>query len=440
MGKVKKKYGTLNRQQKRFILRKLGIKDITEIDTALLIKLKEDLKKLKDKRMKKKIVYKLWDIIMCVIIASFAFNNTWEEIEQFVEDHYDWFRSFLKMTGGIPKAITYERVMGIIDSSELNSILLEFFETLIANKDTSHNYLNLDGRVNNGSKRKATMFSEEKKPLNVLNGYSSKNNYCIFSIPIDEKTNEIPAIEDLIKGLNLEGISVTFDALNTQTSNIKAIIKAGGDYYAPIKANQGNFYNDLIDYFDEKKCDEIIAGNTQSQYLTIKEKSHSAIITYECFQTSDVDWYSKKEDWQGLKSIGLIRKTTKKMVQKTIEKETKTGKIKKEKIMVEEISIENRYYISNKYPDVNEFYEITRMHWNVENKIHWHLDYTFLQDKNTTTNKQALLNLEIIHKFILSVLDRVKTYYGKSLVLIRKHLSNNIEEYFPELLTYLLLT
>ena len=169
MGKPKKKYSTLSRQQKRFILRKLNINDITELDTALLIELKENLKVIKDKRMHNKIIYKLWNIIMCVIISSFAFNNTWEEIEQFVEDHYDWFRSFLKMTGGIPNAITYERVMALVDSNELNRILSDFFQCLIVNHDTEHKYLNLDGRVNNGSKRKATMFNEEKKPLNVLN-------------------------------------------------------------------------------------------------------------------------------------------------------------------------------------------------------------------------------------------------------------------------------
>ena len=270
--------------------------------------------------------------------------------------------------------------------------------------------------------------------------FFSEFNYCIFSIQIDEKSNEIPAIEDLIKGLTLNEFVVTWDALNTQTANVKAVIGAGGDYVLPIKANQETFYNDLKDYFDETKCNEIIAGNTQSQYFKFNEKSHSAIITYECFQTSDINWYSKKDKWAGLKSIGLVKKTTRKMVQKTLEKKTKNGKSKKEKVMVEEITIEDRYYISSKYPDVNEFYEVTRMHWNIENKIHWHLDYTFLQDKNTTTNKQALLNLEIIHKFILSILDRVKPYYNKSLVLIRKHLSNDIEETFPELMAYLLLT
>ncbi|MBQ9319042.1 MAG: ISAs1 family transposase, partial [Bacilli bacterium] len=252
---------------------------------------------------------------------------------------------------------------------------------------------------------------------------------------IDDKTNEIPTIENLVKDLNLKGIIVTWDALNTQTKNIEAVIGADGDYVVPIKGNQGTFYQDLIDYFDEKKCEQIIAGNNQSEYLMYIEKSHSSIIKYECFQTSDVNWYSKKVDWKKLNSIGMVRKT---ITQKSVVyNEDKKGKKKKtEKIIT---TVEKKFYISSRFPNIKEFNEATREHWSVENKIHWHLDFTFCQDNNTTTNKKALLNLEIIHKFVLAILERVKLEYSMSLRSIRKHLSNNFKEFFPKLLCYLVL-
>ena len=112
---------------------------------------------------------------------------------------------------------------------------------------------------------------------------------------------------------------------------------------------------------------------------------------------------------------------------------------KNKKVKKSVTTIEYRYYISSRQVNIIEFYQATREHWKVENKIHWHLDFTFCQDKNTTTNKNALLNLEIIHKFILAILERTKPKYNKSLKSIRKHLSNNFEEFFPELLCYLLL-
>lgn len=435
MAKPQKKYSILDKKQINYIKKKLGIKNIQDIDTTILKKLKEILKCLKDVRYQKMIIYKQWDVIMCVILASFADNNTWEEIHTFVKDNYKWFKSFLQMTGGIPTADSYERIIGLIDSNELNKILLDFFKNITPELNAKLEMMNLDGRVNNGSKSSITLFNDAKKPLNCLNCYSNKFGYCISTTQIDDKTNEIPTIENVISGLNLEGVTLTWDALNSQKNNIKAVIAAHGDYVVPIKGNQGNFYNDLIDYFDEKKCEEIIAGNTQSQYLTYTEKSHSSIIKYEIFQTEDIKWYSNLEDWEKVKTFGLVKKTiTKKAIVKNTRKNSKKTTITKEVT-----TVEKRYYISSKQVNVKEFDLATRGHWSIENKIHWHLDFTFCQDKNSTQNKKALLNLEIIHKFVLAILERVKPKYNSSLRGIRKHLSNNFEEFLPELLCYLML-
>lgn len=435
MAKPKKKFSNLTPKQINKIKKELGISRIIDIDIAILKQFKENLKQLKDSRNKNMITYKLWDIIMCTIIASFAYNNDWEEIHQFVVDNYKWFKSFLQMTGGIPTAESYERIMSLVDSEELNKILFDFFKCLTLNMTPKINLLDFDGRVNNGSKRNSTILNEAKKPLNCLNVYSNEYRYCLYTKQIIEKSNEIPMVEKIIEGLDLTGIIVTWDALNTQTKNVEAVINAHGDYVIPIKANQGTFYRDLIDYFDEKRCDQIKAGNLSSQYLSYSEKSHSSFIMYECFQTSDINWYENKDSWSGLQTIGLVKKTiTKKVVT------TKTDKKNKKKKVEETITnTENRYYISSRTVNINEFNTATREHWGVENKIHWHLDFTFCQDKNSTTNKKALLNLEIIHKFVLATLERVKPEYNRSLKKIRQHLSNNFGEFFPEFLAYLLL-
>lgn len=437
MAKPQKKYSNLNKREISFIKKKLGISKIQDIDITILKRLKEELKKIKDTRYKNMIIYKLWDIIMCVILASFAENNTWEEIHTFVVDNYKWFKSFLQMTGGIPSKDTYERVIGLIDSDELNKILFDFFSAITLEQNPQTELYNFDGRVNNGSKRNLTILNDAKSPLNCLNVYSNKYGYCIYTTQINDKSNEIPTIEELVKTLDLKGIIATWDALNSQTKNVEAVINAGGDYVIPIKKNQGTFHQDLVDYFDEQRCDEIIAGNLKSSYLTYTEKSHSAIIKYEVFQTSDVNWYSKISDWKGLKTIGYVRKAITKKV--LVKNERKNAKDKNKKIEKNVTTIEERYYISSRQVNIVEFNNATRKHWNVENKVHWHLDFTFCQDKNSTTNKKALLNLEIIHKFNLAILERAKPRYNKGLRTIRKHLSNNFAEFFPELICYLML-
>ena len=151
---------------------------------------------------------------------------------------------------------------------------------------------------------------------------------------IEDKTNEIPNIPQVLDKLKLKDVIVTWDALNTQTNNITAVIERGGDYVVPIKANQGNFYTDLELYFKEDVLDEIRIGKLKSVYKKIIEKANSKIITYEYFQTEDVKWYFDIDKWKNLNTFGLV--------QKTIE----DG---------EKITIEKRYYISSLFNDIELF-------------------------------------------------------------------------------------
>lgn len=258
MAKPPKKYSNLDKKQINFIKKKLGITKIQDIDVTILKQLKESLKSLKDTRNQNMIIYKLWDVVICVMLASFADNNTWEDIHNFVVDNYKWLKSFLQMTGGIPTTDSYERILSLVDSDELNNILFDFFKTITFNVSPDINLLNFDGRVNNGSKINSTIMNDTKSPLNCLNVYSNEYKYCIFTKAISDKTNEIPTVEELIKGLDLKGIIVTWDALNSQTKNVEAVINANGDYVIPIKKNHGIFYQDLVEYFDKKDVNKLL--------------------------------------------------------------------------------------------------------------------------------------------------------------------------------------
>lgn len=401
-----------------YLKKKFNIKSIEDIDIAAMKMLKENLKTLSDKRMKGKIKYKIWDVVMCSILAILFGAQDWEDIHDFVEYHFTWLRKFLLMTGGIPNKITYERIFSIIDYHELEDILNDFIFCL-TNTRSSHDIINLDGRTSNGSSRRETRFRDGQKPLNVLNAYSNEYGLCLASEMIDEKTNEIPTIPDILKRFNVKENIITWDALNTQKSNVEAVIDLKGDYVVPVKGNQGNFFEDLKLYFDDKKLETIKAGNSQSAYLKIKEKRGSKTITYEYYQTTDVNWYFDLKAWKGLHSIGLVVKTI------------DDGK---------NITIEKRYYISSLYINILLFSRAIRNHWSVENKLHWHLDFTFRQDENTTANKNALINFEIVNKFCLSILKRIKPFYNNaSLIRIRKRISYNFEKSIVDIMCYLAL-
>ncbi len=278
--------------------------------------------------------------------------------------------------------------------------------------------LHIDGRVNNGSKRNKTIKSEEVKPLNMLNVYSDKDKMCIASEMIDEKSNEIPAVKSVINRLNIKGAIVTWDALNTQKTNITAVVKSSCDYVVPIKGNHPLFYQELADFFDEKEQEYIIAGKLNTAYKKDCEYKNGAAITYEYFQTTEVKWFENKSEWDGLESFIMVKKT--------IEKNDNT-------------TIECRYYISSLDINVDLVEKAIRSHWHVENQLHWHLDFTFKLDKNTTLDKNALANLEIISKFCLGIFKRVQVYYGRSIKRIISLFEADMEVQLLDLLAFLAL-
>ena len=368
--------------------------DVTKAEKHELIKLKNKAKTLKDTRVKKKCTYKLWDIVCVIILAVLSNCNEWEEIYYFAKTHKKWLKSFLKLTGGIPKPSTYERIMAIIDSHELNNLCVEFMFRLIKLPlNPQYDFYHFDGKVDKSSGRKTNAKNEIIKNLNVLNVYSDLLSMCID--------------QDVIKRLNIKGVICTWDALNTQKNTVKAVVEGKGDYVGALKGNQGTFYQDVIDYFDEDTL-LIIESGYEGAYKKEIEKSHSQVITYEYYQTEKIEWYADVKEWEGLKSIGLVIKTS----------ENKRG----EKI------VEKRYYISSLLLDIYNFSKAIRNHWNVENKLHWQLDFTFKADENTTMNKRALFNLQIIKKFALNILNLVKEEYKCSLKKIRFQIGLNAPE------------
>lgn len=121
-------------------------------------------------------------------------------------------------------------------------------------------------------------------------------------------TKLLHTIPTILKRINAQNSIITWDALNTQKSNIEAVCKSKADYVVPIKSNHSNFYNDLNLYFDDKRLDMIKAGDLNTAYSISSEKANSSIITYEYFQTEDIKWYHDYKAWKNLHTIGLIKR------------------------------------------------------------------------------------------------------------------------------------
>ena len=201
---MRKETLNITSMEKKYLLEKFDIKKIEDIDIAILKSLKEKLKKITDTRQQSKISYKIWDIIVCVILANLTAITDWEDIPTFVETKKDFLKKFLKLTGGVPHHVTYERVFSLVDSKELESILNQFVIDITLNSSNNSDIINIDGRVDCGSSRKSTNYQEKNSPLNVLNAYSNKYGICLASEMIEDKTNEITTIPIILERLNIK--------------------------------------------------------------------------------------------------------------------------------------------------------------------------------------------------------------------------------------------
>lgn len=180
-----------------------------------------------------------------------------------------------------------------------------------------------------------------------------------------------------------------------------------------LKGNQAGLYEDVELYFRDRETLEGI--REKGNYVSTTEKAHGQIERREYYQTDETGWLAQKKEWKGIKSLG--------MEEKTIRDEKGERK-------------EYRYYISSLVPDIATFKRAVRGHWSVES-MHWHLDVTFREDANTTLDKQAAQNQNIIRKWSLSILKMIEIMKpGLSLKKKRYAISLRPIQYLEEVLSF----
>ena len=367
---------------------------------------------LEDTRKAWKIKHNLVDILVIVMLSVLTGHNDFEEMVIFAEARLEILRKYIKLENGIPHKDTIKRVVAIIDPNQLNLVFYSWLANII--NDKNHTFLDevnkiiaFDGKTICGSN------DIYNNALHILTAFDTENELVLGQLPVDVKTNEITVMPELIKLLDLENTVITADALNCQYEIANTIVEKKGNYVLALKGNKGTLYEDVVDYFDEKTIEQITAKN--ELYKKTIDKAHSCIETREYFLILDIDYIKKNKgiNYNKLTSIGLVRKT-------------------KENLNTGEIIEERRYYINSIY-DIELFSKTVRKEWSIENKLHWHLDYTLKEDYSTIINKKV----NIIRKSVLSMLKIIDV--GKKYSLKNKihYINDNFETFFPNIIEQL---
>jgi predicted transposase YbfD/YdcC len=382
------------------------------------------LEEITDPREQWKVKHILSEIIAIVFFAVLSNENEWAMIEDFARDREEELRHYLTLPGGIPSHDTIERVFSLIDESELERMLVDTLLDIIVKateNDDLYLYTNeelgiavgdvlaMDGKETRGTAKADGETIEDRRNMNNLHVQSTEYGITLSATRIDEKSNEIPEAQKVLKNMDLKGTVVTADALNTQKGTADVIIESKGDYCLALKSNHKLIYAETGDYFDKETQSALKAKKC---YRKETEESSGKKITREYYISGDLDWFEDRKKWKKLTSIGYEKKTTKNL---------KNG----------ETGVEERYYLCSFPADVELFSICVRRHWHVENLLHWVLDVTFRQDSLRTKNKTALNNLGHVQRFVLSILKILKSYYGKSFKRIREHIGRKFREELP---------
>lgn len=364
---------------------------------------------IEDVRQEKKVRHKLKDIIVIVLFATLANVDDWVEMEFFAHYHQDYLRKYIELKNGIPSHDTLCRVFGMISPDVIQQLYQKWQELLNREEgEAIKRIICIDGKTMRSNKRK------DSRPNHIVSAWSREDGFCLGQKAVEEKSNEITAIPQVLEKIQIKGQVVTIDAMGTQTAIAEKIRSKRADYVLALKRNQGNLWEDVSLYLMDEEVKRKI--REKGNYKRTVEKARSQIEIREYYQTEETGWLSQKKEWKGLKSIG--------MEEKTIRAE---GKEEKK---------EYRYYISNLKTDVELFSRAVRGHWSVES-MHWHLDVTFREDANTTLDKQASQNLNIIRKWSLSILKMIEIFRPNiSIKKKRFVISMNPAEFLEQVLNF----
>jgi len=317
----------------------------------------------------------LIDIITIALCAVICSADTWEEVEEFGHAKHDWFKTFLELPHGIPSPDTFARVFACLDPGEFREAFLRWVEAI--QKITRGQIVAIDGKTVRHS------FDRNTSPIHMVSAWAYGNGMVLGQVKTNEKSNEITAIPELLKVLELEGCIVTIDAMGCQKTIANKIIEKKADYVLGLKGNQGNLHADVELFFQD--CLSSGFTDISYDYSETVDGDHGRIETRRYWTTSDINWLADKELWKNLHTIVMVQR---------------------ERRLDARVSMETSYYISSLRSDAKEIATAVRGHWSIENSLHWVLDIAFREDESRIRKGHAPENFAILRHMALNLLKK----------------------------------
>ena len=351
----------------------------------------------------------LVSVIVISLLAVLAGAGGPTAIAKWAEMKKELLAKVLELPHGIPRKDVFRRVLALLRPAAFQACFTNWLESLRAKAAEANGVdqpiLAVDGKTARRSHDRANGLG----PLHSVSVWASESGLSLGQVACAEKSNEITAIPELLRLVDIKGAIITIDAMGTQKTIAAQIVDGDADYVLALKGNQETLHQAVIDYVDEQMKNDF--ADVDVRRHTTEEKGHGREEIRNYFQMPVPVDLPGLELWKGLTTIGMVVSTC-----------VRGGKE----------TTEIRYYISSLEMGVKRFAHAVRSHWGIENSCHWSLDFTFREDESRIRDQNLRENFAWLNRLVLSLL---KQHPGKDSIVMKRRACGWSDKFLLQVLT-----
>jgi predicted transposase YbfD/YdcC len=357
--------------------------------------------------------HRLIDIFIMTLYGCLWGHTDFTNMAYELKAHENYFTELLGLENGVPSHDTFSAVFSLIDPAVFLEYFINWLSSVIG---TRGKHIAIDGKAVRAA---ADKVHHGKIPY-IVNAYMAEAGLCIGQIRIDEKTNEIKGIPEMLEWLDLEGSVVTIDAIGCQKDIVEQLASKHADFVLPVKGNQPNLHDDIEAEMDlriyEKAIEDIRVEACAKKGIVIERPAADALSMfmqhdqgharierrtyYVCKNPESVN----TEEWPCVAGIGMV-----------VRERTVIHRDSEDEVLAEIPTTEHETYILSRPMDAEEFACYARNHWSIENSLHWVLDDYFREDRCTARVGHATENLALMRKLVFDLMKLDKNVEKKSM-------------------------
>jgi len=335
---------------------------------------------MSDPRIDRTKRHNLIDILTIAICAVICGADSWVAIELYGCTKYEWLKTFLELPNGIPSHDTFARVFAQLNPQQFQSCFLNWIKSI--QKITDGEVVAIDGKTLCGSYDR----NSDQTAIQMVSAWATTNKLVLGQVKVDSKSNEITAIPELLKVLELSGCIVTIDAIGCQKEIVKLITQQSADYVITLKKNQGSLYESVEELF-KTGISTGFEGIEHSTYKT-EEAGHGRHEIRNYVMLAGIGPQLDPDSvWSKFSSVGMVESVR-----------SEYGKT----------TVETRYFISSLESKAEQFANSIRSHWGIENSLHWVLDVALKEDNCRIRKDNAPQNFAVLRQIAVNLLGKEK--------------------------------